>query len=255
MLGELKRTGWLSHYPELVALDGLEQDPYWHPEGYVLTHAGLAAEVAAELADEAGLEGDNRYVVVAAAMLHDLGKATTTRRQVGRDGVEHVISPGHAEAGTGPTESFLVSVGCPEHLRRRIVPLVAEHMAATMSEGPTERAVRRLARRLAPATVEEWALVVKADRLGRGSLVSRAEEVDGWLGIAKDIGADKAPVRRILTGDHLIAAGWEPGPRFRVVLDAAEKAQDDGEFSDEAAAVAWFGRNYGPVGWSGLGAV
>jgi tRNA nucleotidyltransferase (CCA-adding enzyme) len=256
MLGELKRTGWLSHYPELVALDGLEQDPAWHPEGDVLTHAGLAAEVAAELADEAGLEGDNRYVVVVAAMLHDLGKATTTRRQVGRDGVEHVISPGHAEAGAGPTESFLVSVGCPEHLRRRIVPLVAEHMAATMSEGPTERAVRRLARRLAPATVEEWALVVKADRLGRGSLVSRAEEVDGWLEIAKDIGADKAPVRRILTGDHLIAAaGWEPGPRFRVVLDAAEKAQDDGEFSDEAAAVAWFERNYGPAGWSGPGVV
>ena len=128
---------------------------------------------------------------------------------------------------------------------------MVEHMAATASDGPTERAVRRLARRLAPATVEEWALVVRADRLGRGSLVSRAEEVDGWLGIAKDIGADKAPVRRILTGDHLIAAGWEPGPQFKVVRDAAERAQDDGEFSDQAGAVAWFERNYGPAGWDG----
>ena len=45
---------------------------------------------------------------------------------------------------------------------------------------------------------------------------------------------------------HLIAAGWEPGPRFRVVLDAAEKAQDDGESADEAGALAWFERNYGP---------
>ena len=247
MLGELKRTGWLSHYPELAALDGLEQDPAWHPEGDVLTHAGLAAEVAADLADEAGLQGDDRYVAVAAATLHDLGKASTTRRQAGQDEIEHVVSPGHAEAGTGPAESFLVSVGCPEHLRRRVVPLVTEHMAATMSDGPTERAVRRLARRLAPATVGEWALVVRADRLGRGTLVDRADEVERWLEVAKDIGADKAPVRRILTSDHLIAAGWEPGPRFRVVLDAAERAQDDGEFSDEAGAVAWFEHNYGPA--------
>jgi len=248
MLAELKRSGWLGHYPELVALDGLEQDPAWHPEGDVLTHAGLAAEVAAELADEAGLEGDDRYVVVAAAMLHDVGKATTTRREVRRDGIEHVISPGHAQAGASPAESFLVSVGCPEHLRHRIVPLVVEHMAATASKEPTEKVLRRLARRLVLATVEEWALVVKADRLGRGPLASRADEVDRWLAVARAVGADKAPVRRILTGDHLIAAGWEPGPAFRVVLDAAEKAQDDGEFSDEAGAMVWFERNYGPGG-------
>jgi len=44
VLGELRWTGWLSHYPELVALDGLEQDPNWHTEGDVLTLTGLAAE-------------------------------------------------------------------------------------------------------------------------------------------------------------------------------------------------------------------
>ncbi len=193
MLGELRRTGWLVHYAELVALDGLEQDPAWHPEGDLPTHSGLAAEVAAGLADEAGLEGDDRYVVVAAAMLHDIGKATTTRRQVGQDGSEHVVSPGHAQAGEDPTESFLVSIGCPEHLRRRVVPLVAEHMAATMSGGPTERAVRRLARRLAPATIEGRVLVVRADRSGRGRLVDRAGEVERWLEVARDIGTDRAP--------------------------------------------------------------
>ena len=186
---------------------GLARD---HPEGDLPTHSGLAAEVAAGLADEAGLEGDDRYLMVAAAMLHDVGKATTTRRQVGQDGSEHVVSPGHAQAGEDPTESFLVSIGCPEHLRRRVVPLVAEHMAATMSGGPTERAVRRLARRLAPATIEGRVLVVRADRSGRGRLVDRAGEVERWLEVARDIGTDRAPARRLLTGDHLIAAGWEP---------------------------------------------
>jgi len=65
--------------------------------------------------------------------------------------------------------------------------------------------------------------------------------------VAHAAGVSTAPARRILTGDHLIAAGWEPGPRFRVVLDAAEKATDDGELTDEAGALAWFERNYTPA--------
>jgi tRNA nucleotidyltransferase (CCA-adding enzyme) len=244
MLSELKRTGWLAHFPELAALDGLEQEPDWHPEGDVLTHSGLAAQAAADAADEAGLVGDDRYVVVAAALLHDTGKATTTKRQVDAAGAERIVSPGHGEAGTAPTGSFLISIGCPEHLRRRVAPLVAEHMAGTTGV-PTPRAVRRLARRLVPATVTEWALVVRADRLGRGGNTERADDVEQWAELAREVGVAEAPARRLLRGDHLIAAGWAPGPRFRVVLDAAERAQDDGEFKDEAGAVEWFFDHYG----------
>lgn len=243
MLAVLQQTGWLSHYPELAALDGLEQEPDWHPEGDVLTHAGLAASVAARLADEAGLEGDDRYVVVGAALSHDLGKATTTTRKRDTASVERIVSPGHAEAGAPLAESFLVSIGCPERLRQRVLPLVAEHMAATVGQ-PTDHAVRRLARRLVPATIAEWALVVRADRNGRGPLVDRTGEVDNWLARASALDVYRAPAKRILTGDHLIAAGWTPGPHFRPVLDAAEHAQDDGEFDDEAGAVAWLERNY-----------
>jgi tRNA nucleotidyltransferase (CCA-adding enzyme) len=244
MLSELKRTGWLAHFPELGVLDGLEQEPAWHPEGDVLTHSGLAAQAAAEMADEAGLAGDDRYVVVAAALLHDTGKATTTKRQADAAGIERIVSPGHAEAGVELAESFLRSIGCPEHLRRRVTPLVAEHMAATTG-GPTPRAVRRLARRLVPATVTEWALVVRADRLGRGSTAKGADGTEEWVELARTVGVEGAPAQRLLRGDHLIAAGWAPGPRFKVVLAAAEQAQDDGEFKDEAGAVEWFERNYG----------
>lgn len=243
MLAELKKTGWLAHYPELAALDGLEQEPAWHPEGDALTHAGLTAGVAAQVADRAGLEDDDRYAVVAAALLHDVGKATTTGRKRDTAGVERIVSPGHAEAGTAPAGAFLSSIGCPEHLRRRVRPLVAEHVAATGE--PTLRAARRLARRLAPATIEEWALVVQADRLGRGGNTERAGEVGRWLELAREAGVGKAPTRRILTGEHLIAAGWRPGPRFRGVLAAAEQAQDDGEFVDEAGAMTWFRSKYG----------
>ncbi len=98
-LGGLLR---LAHYPELAALDGLEQEPDWHPEGDVFTHSGLAAQVAADVAGEAGLVGDDRYVVVAAPLLHDGGKATTTRRQVDAVVVERIVS--HATPKPAPPQ-------------------------------------------------------------------------------------------------------------------------------------------------------
>ena len=243
MAGQLKATGWLSHFSELAVLDGLEQEPDWHPEGDVLTHSALAAEAAAKLADEAGLEGDDRFVIVAAALLHDFGKPTTTRHEVVAAGTPRITSKGHPEAGQAPALAFLRAIDCPERLRQRIVPLVAEHMAATAVE-PTHRAVLRLARRLAPARMADWALVVKADRLGRGGLTQGADDLDRWLQVAKELKVEKVPTERILTGYHLIDAGWKPGREFKDVLAAAIRAQDDGEFVDQAGAIAWFRRNY-----------
>jgi tRNA nucleotidyltransferase (CCA-adding enzyme) len=43
-LAVLKETGWLVHFPEIAALDGLPQEPAWHPEGDVFKHVGLCLD-------------------------------------------------------------------------------------------------------------------------------------------------------------------------------------------------------------------
>jgi tRNA nucleotidyltransferase (CCA-adding enzyme) len=230
-LAVLEETWWGHHFPVLMNMRSIPQDPEWHPEGDVWTHAGLAADQAARLADEAGLTGTDRLVVVFAALLHDAGKVTHTQNEGGR-----ITSHGHAEAGVAPARAFLQGIGCPEGITGRIIPLIAEHM--NCQGAPRKPAVRRLARRLAPATLAELALVRAADVKGRGDPDARST-AGAWLEMGRDLKVEERPAKGLLTGDHLIAAGMRPGPAFKPLLAGALAAQDAGEFDDEAGALRW----------------
>jgi tRNA nucleotidyltransferase (CCA-adding enzyme) len=227
----LAETGWEQHFPQLAALHGIEQDPEWHPEGDVHVHTGLAADQAARLADEAGLTGTDRFVIVMAALCHDFGKVTHSQLCGGR-----ITSHGHAAGGVEPARAFLRSVGCPGAVTVRILPLVKEHMCC--NDRPTRPAVRRLARRLVPSTLAELALVCGADRAGRGD-PDAPNLAEAWLEMGRDLTVQERPAKGLLTGDHLIAAGMTPGPAFKPILAAAVEAQDAGEFEDEAGALRW----------------
>jgi tRNA nucleotidyltransferase (CCA-adding enzyme) len=106
---------------------------------------------------------------------------------------------------------------------------------------PTKPAVRRLARRLTEggtATLAEWALVCGADNAGRGT-GSRPNPATAWLDMGRTLSVQDRPAKGILTGHHLIARGMQPGPMFKPILADALAAQDAGEFTDEAGALAW----------------
>jgi tRNA nucleotidyltransferase (CCA-adding enzyme) len=229
-LAVLEQTWWEIHFPQIGRLHDVPQDAEWHPEGDVHVHSGLAADQAARLADEAGLTGEDRFVVVFAALVHDFGKVTHTQR-TGR-----ITSHGHAAAGVEPAQAFLRSVGCPEGVIARIAPLVREHMCCTGR--PTKPAVRRLARRLVPATMAELTIVCGGDRAGRGDPDATNPAIP-WLAAAADLRVTERPAKGLLTGDHLIAAGMTPGPAFRPLLADALAAQDAGEFEDEVGALGW----------------
>jgi tRNA nucleotidyltransferase (CCA-adding enzyme) len=236
-LAVLEATGWERHFPELAALHGIPQEPDWHPEGDVWTHSGLAGDQAARLADEAGLTGTDRLVVVFAALMHDFGKVTHTGFMPGPGGTLRITSHAHAPAGVKPARSFLRRIGAPHELIIRTAPLIREHM--NCATRPTRPAVRRMARRLVPATMAELALVIQADSAGRGDPDCEHALAGAWLAMAGDLTVTERPARGLLTGHHLIAAGMTPGPAFGPVLAGAIAAQDDGEFTDEAGALRW----------------
>lgn len=233
----LEATGAIMLLPELEATRTVAQDPTWHPEGRVFTHLVLSAQAAADRSLHDGVTGDDRMVAVLGALVHDLGKVTHTQID---PATGRITSHGHAEAGAGPATAFLRRIGAPSHISRRVVSVVAEHMSHVSVRGtPSRSTLRRLTRRLAPASLADWARVVDADCAGRGA-GAKASPAAAWLSVAATDPVGTAP---LLKGRHLIALGMTPGPDFAIVLRRAWEAQDDGAFTDEEGAVAWARRH------------
>jgi tRNA nucleotidyltransferase (CCA-adding enzyme) len=151
-------------------------------------------------------------------------------------------SPGH-ETASGPlAENLLARIGAPLDFAPRIRRLVENHHSHHHGPvPPSAAAVRRLARRLTPATLAQWLLVLRADHLGRPPLVSdeTRQRIDAWAAAAQELALRDSAPKPILLGRHLISAGLKPGPAFKAVLDEAFEAQLEGGFSDESGAREW----------------
>jgi predicted HD phosphohydrolase len=97
--------------PLLFALDGIRQDPAYHPEGCALYHSLQVFDLARAATDDRALW--------AAALLHDVGKA--------------ISSKDHDDVGA----DLLTDIASP-----RIVWLVRHHLDLLRNPGPTKRRLR-----------------------------------------------------------------------------------------------------------------
>ena len=236
----LRRTKWLSLYPALNDMVECAQAVSHHPEGTAWDHTLYAVNAMADICADRGIEGEDKAVLIFAALLHDVGKPLTSEynEEKGR-----ITAYGHDKAGGPIAREFLESIGAPEHIIERVVPLVEGHMRhVNFHTGGTvsKRHARRLAKDLHPATIEEWAMVVEADMNARppldGGLPEAAQEI---LAFAEELRIADSKPKPILMGRHLIEMCWAPGPEFGSILDAAYEAQLDGEFDDVQSAIEW----------------
>ena len=217
---------WTKLYPELYALVGCQQDPIWHPEGDAYVHTLYVCDAMARILNREKIVGEQRTILMMAALCHDFGKATTTEFIDGR-----WRSRGHCEAGVPLAESFLNSIGAPNAIIDKVKPLVAEHLTHVREEH-TARGVRRLALRLQPATINELLLLIEADMNGRPPLPEGLpQQAIDLRNIADSLDLKFNEPKPIIMGRHLIEAGYKPGVEMGALLKLLFSAQLNGEFA------------------------
>lgn len=164
------------------ALQQTPQDPIFHGEGNVYTHTQMVCRALTGMPEFHQLPPRQKTELFLAAVLHDIGKAVTTRSEDGR-----WVSPHHASAGSLIARAFLWRNcglgGTADSItfRETVCTLIRFHMIPhhlTDREDP-ERTARKIAAcgELAPDfTWELLLLLAKADALGRC-----AEDIEDML--------------------------------------------------------------------------
>ena len=238
----LRDCGWTQFFPTLHAMIDVPQDPEWHPEGDVFRHTAFCLDAFAQ--ERLG-HRDEDLIVGLAVLLHDLGKATTTKKEA--DGRWHAY--GHELASEPLAAAFLAQLTRETKLLESVLPLVRWHgqpyeLYKTKAAG--DAAIRRLAAKV--LRIDRLVRVDSADRKGRPD--ENHPEKNQWTTEPSPQGvwlaeraaalhlADSAP-RRLILGRHLIALGHKPGGWFTPLLDEAFEAQIEGAFTDEATGLVW----------------
>jgi putative nucleotidyltransferase with HDIG domain len=149
----------------LRALAGVPQDPVWHAEGDVLIHTRMVAEAMTADAQWRGLSELDRNILFVSALLHDIGKAVTTRMEEGR-----IRSPRHSIVGQRMARKLLWEATACEAprfaVRETITAMVRYHGLPIMfveKAGP-ERSVIEASMSV---RCDQLALLARADVLGR----------------------------------------------------------------------------------------
>jgi len=230
-LGLLQETGALRVLPELAALEGVPQDPRWHPEGCVWTHTQMVVDEA--VGQRTGAARRDGWLMWS-ALLHDLGKPETT--SVDADAIR---SHGHEPRGAVLARRLLERLRAPARSVDAIEALVRHHLAPALLVGQnaSDRGYRRLARRLASAGVDATLLecLARADHFGRttdDALARRFEAGDAFLANMERLDTLAGPAAPKVRGRDVVARGVAPGPQVGAVLARCIEIEDETGWRD-----------------------
>ena len=212
----LDATGILADLlPEVAAMKGVEQPPEFHPEGDVWTHTLLLLD---------GLRNPSAALAWG-ALLHDVGKPPTFRV------AERIRFDGHVEEGVRLTQAILSRLRCSREQIDHVEALVANHMRFKDVHRMKDSTLKKFLR--TPNFPEHLEL----HRLDCVASSGNLENYELAREKLNDFPEEDLRPPRLLTGDDLIAEGYEPGPRFSQILVAIEDAQLEGKIGSAAEAM------------------
>ena len=202
--------------PEVAAMKGVEQPPQYHPEGDVWVHTLMLL---------ANLEHPTPTLALG-ALLHDVGKPPTFRV------AERIRFDGHVEEGVKLAHDILRRLRFSREETEQVEALVANHMKFKDVPRMKESTLKRFLR--LPAFEEHL-------ELHRLDCLASHGDLENYAIMRRKLAEcpqERLRPPRLLTGNHLIAAGYRPGRQFSEMLTSAEDAQLEGLIHTTEEALA-----------------
>jgi poly(A) polymerase len=216
----LDQTGLLRQVlPEIVRMHGVDQPPEYHPEGDVFVHTMLLLEK---------LPAGRSPTLAWGALLHDVGKPAT----FSHNPPDRIRFNGHVEVGVKIAHEILRRLRFSNEDCAQILSLVENHMRFGDVEKMKESTLKRFFR--LPQFDEHLAL-------HRLDVLSSHGDLSLWEFAQRkreEMPEEEVRPPLLVTGRDLIAAGYQPGPRFKDMLRLAEDAQLEGQIRTREEGLA-----------------
>jgi poly(A) polymerase len=210
--------------PEVAAMKGVAQPPEFHPEGDVWTHTLLMLE-----------DLDHPTATLAwGVLLHDVGKPGAFRA-----GPDRIRFNGHVELGVDLAKNIMRRLRFSNSDCEQVIALIANHMRFKDAPSMKESTIKRFLR------MDRFDEHLELHRLDCLNSHGRLDAYQMMKTRLEDTPPAELKPARLLTGRDLIAAGYEPGPRFREMLQAVEDAQLEGAVHTREEALALVRRRFG----------
>lgn len=149
----------------LHTLKNVEQSPVHHPEGNVWNHTLLVVDEAAKIKHKS----KNQRVLMWAALLHDIGKASTTAKRK-----DKITAYDHDKVGAELSKEFLRIFTDDEKFLDEVSQLIRYHMQILfVVNGLPFADIEGMKRN---TDIQEIALLGLCDRLGRKGYDKEKEE-------------------------------------------------------------------------------
>ena len=203
--------------PEIKKMQGVEQPPQYHPEGDVWIHTLMLLE---------GLPAGCSKTLALGALLHDVGKPPTFRVAPDRIRFDQ-----HAEVGTRMAEEICRRFRLSNDDTGQVLSLVANHMRFGDVMRMKESTLKRFFR------LPRFEQHLELHRLDCQSSHRDLSLYDFAREKFHALPAEQIRPTPLITGQDLIAAGYQPGPAFKDFLTAVEDAQLDGSITTKEEAL------------------
>jgi poly(A) polymerase len=206
--------------PEVEALKGCEQPPDFHPEGDVFVHTRLMLSLLPEQVSTP---------LVFSVLFHDIGKPPTFLI----DETGRIRFNGHESISASMTEKIFARLRFSNAETEATVVGVKNHMAF---KDVQNMRVATLKRFLARPTIDDELELHRVDCQGSHGLL---DNYDFLLRKREEFSNEPLIPPPLITGRDLIAAGLQPGPPFKKLLDSAQALQLEGGLKTRDDALAW----------------